>query len=251
MCCVCEITPQTDANANAFANRAVHERLAALPRRANKQRTNVHEHGELFTNAKVLFAKTASRTDANANAFANAGVRERLPSPPGLANKQRTNANSGCSPTLFVGVFANARHWLCLSACCISEIVPSYGRVVRHAKHEWAAPKPRGQKRGGSDFSNFVHFGTRLLFELDAKTLCAKYCGFFNAKRGLNLQSIKKIAVRGFGASGSSLHIFTETFSHRLNSAGSHTKFFILVLERALISRAPLTLRPYFCVRED
>ena len=59
---------------------------------------------------KVLFAKTASRTDANANAFANAGVRERLPSPPGLANKQRTNANSGCSPTLFVGVFANARH---------------------------------------------------------------------------------------------------------------------------------------------
>ena len=59
---------------------------------------------------KVLFAKTALRTDANANAFANAGVRERLPSPPGLANKQRTNANSGCSPTLFVGVFANARH---------------------------------------------------------------------------------------------------------------------------------------------
>ena len=51
--CVCEITPQTDANANAFANRAVHERLAALPRLANKQRTNVHEHGELFTNASA------------------------------------------------------------------------------------------------------------------------------------------------------------------------------------------------------
>ena len=67
---------------------------------------------------KVLFAKTASRTDANANAFANAGVRERLPSPPGLANKQRTNANSGCSPTLFVGVFANARH--CVRQICLT-----------------------------------------------------------------------------------------------------------------------------------
>ena len=44
---------RTDANANAFANRAVHERLAALPRLANKQRTNVHEHGELFTNASA------------------------------------------------------------------------------------------------------------------------------------------------------------------------------------------------------
>ena len=34
-----EFLPQTDTDTNAFANRTVHERLAAPPRLANKQRT--------------------------------------------------------------------------------------------------------------------------------------------------------------------------------------------------------------------
>ena len=64
-----EFLPQTDTDTNAFANRTVHERLAAPPRLANKQRTTFTNiancsrtrpqgmHVIQFKNRKVIVGK--------------------------------------------------------------------------------------------------------------------------------------------------------------------------------------------------